>query len=1206
MNFFGALQPKLAAGRSGLVERVGFEVPQRWRVLKTLAILCLGFLIEGLPLSGQSQGTALPPDEIRIVGLTGTAEISQIANPGPGDWVPTTTNAVLRPRWHLRVGPDSVVRLLWSHETEVSFGALTEIEVRPPDSPSALPGVHLFRGILSFFHRDKPGRFEILTRGSMAGVEGTEFVMEVDAAETTILSVIDGEVSFTNQIDSLLVKSREQAVAELGKAPVRTAGFIVNDVLQWCFYYPGVLDLDELQLSAEETEVLATSLAAYRRGALVAALTTYPSGRQPVSPAERLYYAALLLSAGQVARAETQLAGLIAERTGRVGRLAAAVRHLIAAVKGQRDVLANPELATELLAGSYYEQAQASGDPSLRAALDLARRAVAQSARFGYGWERVAELEFSFGNISGAEKALSRSLELASENAQALALRGFLFAAWNRPREAIEWFDRAIAADSALANAWLGRGLCRIRRGDSAAGREDLLMAAALEPQRSLLRSYLGKAYADRGDDARATHELELARHLDSNDPTSFLYSALLKQQQNRANEAIVDLESSQELNANRSLFRSRLLLDEDRSVGSANLAAIYRDAGMTEVSVREAVRAVTYDYANSSAQLFLSDSYNELRDPTRFNLRYETVWFNELLLANLLAPVGGGRLAQHVSQQEYSRLFEANGFGLANTTVARSDKQFLELVSQFGTFDNFGYSLDLNYQHNDGVRPNNDLDNLEWFSSFKLQFTPRDSALVLVKYEDYHSGDNFQYYDPLNPTNGFRRHFRFDEYQQPLAVFAWHHEWSPEAHTLLMGGRLQTEQFFRDQQARQYVFSQQSPTSGVEVANINIPFDVHYHGESEIYLAELNQIFRWNRLTLSLGGRVQIGVFTARAQFTNPPPAYADLFNDPVADTGVHEDFERLTGYGYLTAEPVDRLWLIGGLAYDDLTFPENFRNPPLSSGESRLQHFGPKAGAVWNPAQFLTLRGVFTRSLGGVSEDENFRLEQTQVAGFPQTFRTLIPESVVGSVSAPRYETYGAAVDLKFTSRTYAGIELQRLQTDVDRTIGYLALINNPAVPLSTPERLGYREDSLVLSVNQLVGDHVALGARYKLDQVNFEDDLPKISPAVLPDARRRLEADLHEASVYLLFNHGSGFFARADTTWYHQNNSGYKQSLDGEDFFQENLLVGYRFSHRRFELMAGILNLSDQDYRLNPLSAYIELPRERTFFVRLNFRL
>src|SRR5262249_45220262 len=157
----------------------------------------------------------------------------------------------------------------------------------------------------------------------------------------------------------------------------------------------------------------------------------------------------------------------------------------------------------------------------------------------------------------------------------------------------------------------------------------------------AVLRSYLGKAFADAWDDARASKELKIARGLDPNDPTSWLYSALLKQQQNRINEAVDDLEASQERNDNRSLFRSRLLLDEDRAVRSANLVSIYRDVGMFDYSIREASRAVTADYANYSAHLFLANSYNELRDPNLINLRYETATFSEYLVANLLAPVG-------------------------------------------------------------------------------------------------------------------------------------------------------------------------------------------------------------------------------------------------------------------------------------------------------------------------------------------------------------------------------------------------------------------------------------------------------------------------------------------------------------------------------------------------------------------------------------
>src|SRR6185369_15490569 len=162
---------------------------------------------------------------------------------------------------------------------------------------------------------------------------------------------------------------------------------------------------------------------------------------------------------------------------------------------------------------------------------------------FGFAWARVAELEFSFGRGRAASAALEKALALSPRNAQAIALKGFLLCAENRIPDALRAFDEAIAADSALANAWLGRGLCRIRQGHAREGREDLQVAAALEPQRAVLRTYLGKAFSNVGDDTRAVKELALARSLDPNDPTAWLYSALLNQQRSRINEAVDDLE---------------------------------------------------------------------------------------------------------------------------------------------------------------------------------------------------------------------------------------------------------------------------------------------------------------------------------------------------------------------------------------------------------------------------------------------------------------------------------------------------------------------------------------------------------------------------------------------------------------------------------------------------------------------------------------
>ena len=137
----------------------------------------------------------------------------------------------------------------------------------------------MLRGIVSFFHRDEPGRIRVITRGAVAGVEGTEFVMAADDTERTTLSVIDGKVRFGNEQATLLLTNGQQAVVEPGKAPVRTAGFIANNVLQWCFYYPAVIDPDDLPFTPDEQKILGESLQAYRSGDLLVALAKYPAGQ---------------------------------------------------------------------------------------------------------------------------------------------------------------------------------------------------------------------------------------------------------------------------------------------------------------------------------------------------------------------------------------------------------------------------------------------------------------------------------------------------------------------------------------------------------------------------------------------------------------------------------------------------------------------------------------------------------------------------------------------------------------------------------------------------------------------------------------------------------------------------------------------------------------------------------------------------------------
>jgi tetratricopeptide (TPR) repeat protein len=1149
-------------------------------------------------------------NEIRIVELQGTAEV---ASATATTWSPARTNQILRPFDRLRTGANSRIGLLWSDRSVVSFGALTEVEVLPPYSSDAQCGLHLLRGIISFFHRDEPGRIRVITRGAVAGVEGTEFVLSVELGKDTELatmSVIDGKVRFGNEQATLLLTNGQQAVVEPGKAPVRTAGFIANNVLQWCFYYPAVIDPADLPFTPEEQKILGESLKAYRSGDLLVALAKYPAGRQPGSDAERVYYAGLLLAVGQVEPAETMLASLSAnDVSNRPQRVATALRKLIAAVKRQPNpATGQPQLATEFLANSYHEQSRAIPEISLPAALDSARQAVTNSPEFGFAWERVAELEFSFGHTSRALDALDKSLTLAPRNAQALALKGFLLAAQNHIGDAIGWFDRALGVDSALGNAWLGRGLCRIHRGDTVGGREDLLVAAALEPQRAGLRSYLGKAYADAGDYPRAARELQLAKKLDPNDPTSWLYSALLNQENNRINDAIRDLEKSQALNDNRSVYRSQLLLDQDQAVRSANLAAMYQDDGMFDVAVREASRAVNYDYANYSAHLFLANSYIELSDPNEINLRYETPAESEYLLANLLAPVSAGILSPAISQQEYSPLFERDRFGVVSSTEYLSRGAWTESGAQYGTFGNFSYDAEASYRYDPGQRTNNAIEQRQLSLTVKYQITPQDSVYGNVQQYEADSGDLAQFYNQntASPT------YRMDEQQDPNVSLGYHHEWSPGVHTLFFVARLDDTYSVTNSTQPSLFEIFPDNASGVPTfkSGQNITTREHYTDKLDIYSGELQQIWEGPSHNTIVGARIQYGHFDTTVLQANPNPVEAAFTNSIAAQQDITSLFKRISFYGYHQWQIFEPLQLIGGVTYDCITYPENFRSAPISGNDTTADQVSPKAGLIWTPLDKTTVRFAYTRSLGGASLDQSYQLEPSQVAGFVQSFRSIIPESIAGDNAGAKFETYDLSLEQKFSTGTYLGISGEVLNSTVNRVDGvfddYPFKLAEPVIA-GVRENLDYQEKSLLFTANQLLGRDWSLGARYRLTQAVLNDNFPDVpaSPSYITKPivpSQRIEGVLQQLSLSAIYNHPCGFFAQGEAQWYGQINSGYTPGEPGADFWQFNAFVGYRFPRRKAEIMLGLLNLTSQNYNLNPLNLYNELPRSRALALRL----
>lgn len=1186
-------------------------------------LLSLGFLLAiGLnpPIEAAEPSSTAKAVLISVQGRV------EVLKQGAATWTAATVYQPIENGDRLRTGPHSRAKLRLSSRTVMPVAESTTLTFQKPDSSEKKSILSLDRGALYFRNRERPERFPFRTRTVSGAIRGTEFLVEVTEDGTTRLVMLDGEVDLENEFGGLAVRSGEAARVAPDQPPRRAPALETQRLVQWILYYPAVLDLSDLAAVGEPPPSLAPSMTAYRSGDLLRALDLHPEPEAtPESPVEQLYLAALLLSVGQVDHAVDLLDAVDASADPKARDLSRALRRLIAAVLGESHSIApdsESSPASAWLAESYFRQA--NGDlPGAREAAQTAVRQLERSADkestagvCGFAWVRLAELHFSFARIAPAVEALDHGLELSPRHAQGIALRGFLAAARYHISEAVEYFDRAIKIDSALGNAWLGRGLCRIKSGQPEAGIEDLEVAAVAEPHRAIYRDYLGKAYANKHQNESAEAELDLARRLDPGDPTTWLYLALLEQKKNDVNRAIRHLEHSQELNDNRQVYRSRLLLDRDRAVRGANLAGVYRDADMREVSLREATRAVNRDYANFSAHWFLANSYNELRDPRQKNLRFETPWFSEYLTANLLAPVGAGTLSQEVSQNEYGRFLEENGPGFTSNTEYQSNGDWLQEASQYGTFGKSAYAVDLNYRNENGQQPNNDLDQLTVSTQFKQQITLEDSLYLQAIYYNAEFGDLAQYYNPVDQAH---RHFRGREYQEPILLAGYHHEWQPGIHTLALASRLHDRLEIRDpdQAILPLIRDDQGEVAFVPLNFPTAPLD--YESEFEAFSLEFLQLWQTDRNTLAAGTRFQIGELdtatalgrSTRFRMVREGNVVPIPFQTDALSVRYSEPLERESVYVYDYWQLVPSLVLSAGLTFDHLEYPRNHRNPPVGRGEDSEDQFSPRLGITWNPLPNTTLRGAVGRALGGVSFDQSFRLEPIQMAGFTQTYRNLISESLVGSIAAPKFTTYGVAWDQRWDSDTYLTVIGELLQSDADQNVGTLEAVDSlppdfefTPSPAGTRRSLEYEEKSASVILNQLLGRYLTAGLQYRISESELESQFGGIPTEVSGNFRSNQSALLQQAGAHLLFYHSSGLFTKFEARWTHQHNDLQNQFLPGDDFWQFDLMVGYRFLDRRAEVSVGVLNLTDENYRLNPLTPYAEFRRERTLVTQLRF--
>ena len=331
----------------------------------------------------------------RLIEFSGKVEITIAST---NDWQPAHINQFLHPGDRLRTAADSRATLQLSDRSVIRVGQSSILEIQPPTQP-ARHRFGLKHGALFFLDREQPADVEFETPLATAAIRGTEFFLEVAEADAaTRLALLDGAVDLKAGGGELQLTNGQQALVEPGRPAQLTAVLPAVNLIQWCFYYPAVLNPAEIPFTDAERAALAKSLSDYAGGDLLQALADVPGGLTAQSPATRTYFAALKLAVGQVGEAEDLIAP--------AGEVAAPLRELIAAVKFQAVApLPEPTNSSGWLARSYYLQSRSQ----LPAALNAAQQSVKLAPEFGFAWARVAELEFDFEHLRAARDALNRA-----------------------------------------------------------------------------------------------------------------------------------------------------------------------------------------------------------------------------------------------------------------------------------------------------------------------------------------------------------------------------------------------------------------------------------------------------------------------------------------------------------------------------------------------------------------------------------------------------------------------------------------------------------------------------------------------------------------------------------------------------------------------------------------------------------------------------
>ncbi|MGH8583553.1 MAG: TonB-dependent receptor domain-containing protein [Gammaproteobacteria bacterium] len=1018
--------------------------------------------------------------------------------------------------------------------------------------------LEIIKGAFNSMSR-QPRRLTVNTPYLNGMIEGTEFLVRVEDDRAT-LSVLEGKVLASNAAGSLKLAPGESATAQAGKPPQLRTLVRPRDAVQWALYYPPVLTFrpDEFPPGPGWQGMIRRSIDFYSKGDLGKALDSIATVPGTVSdPRFFAYRASLMLAVGRVDEANADIGRALKLNPNDSNALA--LQTIIAVVQNEKDkaltvaqraVQAAPASATAMIALSYAQQAGFDLEGA-RASLE---RAVQSEPSNALAWARLAELHASFGKLDDALKAAEKAVALAPDLARTQTVLGFAYLMEVKTARAKEAFEKAKALDQADPLPRLGLGLAKIREGDLLEGRQEIEVAAGLDSNNSIVRSYLGKAYYEEKRTELTDREYTTAVELDPHDPTPFFYDAIQKQTTNRPVEALHDLQKAIELNDNRAVYRSKLLLDSDLAARSASLGRIYTDLGFQQLALVEGWKSVNTDPSNYSAHRFLADSYSVLP-------RHEIARVSELLQSQLLQPINTTpiqpRLAESnlflisaggpggLSFNEFNPIFNRDGITVQTSGLVGENDTYAGEGVASGIYKKASFSLGYSHFETDGWRINADQDDDIANAFVQLELSPQTSIQAEYRFRDTTNGDlqlNFFRDDVL-------RNLRVDAETETYRA-GLRHAFSPNS-VLLASFMYQ----------RRDTLSHDEPP-GLTALDIKEP-------NLEGFSGELQYLFRSRYINITGG----VGHFSVNREQVltlefSPP---LDFLN--FSDTA-NLDAEHTNAYLYSYLDVLKDVTFTLGASGD-------FFTADSTASQSRDQ-FNPKFGITWEPIPGTTLRAAAFRAFKRTLLT-NQTLEPTQVAGFNQFF---------DDNESTESWRYGGAVDQKFSEAIFGGVEFSRRDLKVPLPV------TDVNTGLTSVHRDDWSENLGRAYLFWTPHEWLALSTGYQYEHIDRVEDF----------GFGLKEVTTHRVPLGLRFFHPSGLSLGLQATYINQDGEFQRRAAvccesGTSDFWVVDTALSYRLPKRYGFLTIGATNLFDREFEYQETDFNnTTIQPDRAFFARL----